>query len=163
MPTKIIAHRGHTKRQPENTLSAFQAALKAGADAIELDVHFTRDSQLVVHHDYYLGNPDNGEGRIYEKDLAYIQELIVDDSEHIPTLEEVFQIIGDKIDYEIELKGFGKSFLTAALALVNKYNLAANVEFTSPHAYTLTRLKELNPNLKLAGSVRRSQAGWTRS
>jgi len=61
---KIIAHRGDTTRFPENTLEAFVAALSGGADGIELDVHMTADGELIVHHDYYLGNPDNGHGII---------------------------------------------------------------------------------------------------
>lgn len=148
MAAKIIAHRGDTRNNPENTLSAFRAALETGADAIELDVHSTRDRQLIVHHDYYLGNPDNGEGKIHEKNLAYIQSLTIDEDEHIPTLEEVFQTIGDRLEYEIELKGFGETFLPAVVALIKKHNLTDHVELTSPHAYVLTRLKKLDPHLK---------------
>lgn len=51
-----IAHRGGAGLWPENTLEAFERALKAGADGIELDVHLTRDRVLVVHHDERL-NP----------------------------------------------------------------------------------------------------------
>jgi len=72
--TKLIAHRGDTKNYPENTLSAFKAALENGADAIELDLHLTSDGELIIHHDYYLGNPDDGEGKIYEKDLKGFTE-----------------------------------------------------------------------------------------
>lgn len=48
---EIIAHRGASGEAPENTLSAFQLAWEQGADAIELDVHLTRDGQLAVIHD----------------------------------------------------------------------------------------------------------------
>jgi glycerophosphoryl diester phosphodiesterase len=148
MKPKIIAHRGHIKDNPENTLSAFQAALTTGADAIELDVHMTRDGELIVHHDYYLGNPDSGEGKIHEKDFAYLQTLTINNNEHIPTLEEVFQLIGTQLQYEIELKGFGKAFLEKMIALVVKHSVVAHVEFTSPHAYTLTHIKEQNPKVR---------------
>lgn len=148
MTTKIIAHRGDTSNHPENTLSAFQAALEAGASAVELDAHFTADGQIIVHHDYYLGNPDNGKGRVHEKDLDYIRSLVIGENEHIPTLEEVFQTFGNNLDYEIELKGFGKALVPKVIALVKAYRLLENVEFTSPHSYTLTHIKELEPNLK---------------
>src|SRR3954463_10768298 len=46
-----IAHRGMPRREPENTLPSFAAALAAGAQGIELDVHATADGVLVVHHD----------------------------------------------------------------------------------------------------------------
>ncbi|HEX8226744.1 MAG TPA: glycerophosphodiester phosphodiesterase [Candidatus Saccharimonadales bacterium] len=148
MITKIIAHRGDTSYGPENTLSAFRAALKNGARAIELDVHSTKDGILIVHHDYYLGNPDNGEGIIYERDYAYITTLHINNIEKIPTLEEVFSLIGNKLHYEIELKGLTEEFLVNVAALVKKYNLSSYIEFTSPIAYNLTRIKELEPSFK---------------
>lgn len=159
MAVKIIAHRGDTRNNPENTLAAFRAALDAGADAIELDVHSTRDGHLIVHHDYYLGNPDNGEGKIHEKNLAYIQDLAIGENEHIPTLEEIFRAFGDRLEYEIELKGFGEAFLLAVVALIKKHNLTDHVELTSPHAYTLTFLKKLDLHLK-TGRFIAPLPGW---
>ena len=50
----IIAHRGASGLGPENTLAAFEAAIAAGADGIELDVHLTADGHVVVHHDYCI-------------------------------------------------------------------------------------------------------------
>ena len=146
--TKIIAHRGDIENNPDNTLSAFKAALNNGADAIELDVHLTSDGEIVVHHDYYLGNPDDGEGKIYEKSCRYIQSLQIGDSEKIPTLEEVFKLIGNELKYEIELKGFTEIFLVKVIALVKKYNLAGVIEFTSPNAYNLTRINVLEPSFR---------------
>ena len=141
--TKVIAHRGYTKNNPENTLSAFEEALSAGAHAIELDVHLTSDGELVVHHDYYLGNPDNGEGIIPDKDLSYIQTLTIGNKDKIPSLEDVFKLIGNKLQYEIELKGFTEQFLLKVLSLVKRYELLDVIEFTSPHVYALTKLKSL--------------------
>ena len=53
----VIAHRGGSAYAPENTLCAFAGAIDLGADGAELDVHLTRDEEVVVHHDYCL-NPD---------------------------------------------------------------------------------------------------------
>src|SRR5947208_10876075 len=47
----VIAHRGATQRAPENSLDAFEAAISARADMVELDVRLTADARLVVHHD----------------------------------------------------------------------------------------------------------------
>lgn len=145
---KIIAHRGDTAHHPENTLSSFKAALENGADAIELDVHTTRDGSLVVHHDYYLGKPDNGSGLIFKKDISYIQSLKIDETETVPTLEEVFKAIGRKLHYELELKGVNEESLAAIIGLAKKHDLAEFIEFTSSSCATLTRLKALNPALK---------------
>jgi glycerophosphoryl diester phosphodiesterase len=53
---KLIAHRGGAGLRVENTLAAFEHAMSLGADGAELDVHLTRDGQVVVHHDVRL-NP----------------------------------------------------------------------------------------------------------
>ena len=48
---QIFAHRGSSGTHPENTLPAFAEAVRIGADGIELDVHLTKDEQIVVIHD----------------------------------------------------------------------------------------------------------------
>lgn len=52
--TKIFAHRGASAYAPENTMEAFELAAKQGADGIELDVHVTKDGEVVVTHDERL-------------------------------------------------------------------------------------------------------------
>ena len=54
--TLIIAHRGASRAEPENTLAAFRRAASDGADGVELDVRRTADDRLVVHHDAALGD-----------------------------------------------------------------------------------------------------------
>ena len=61
----IVARCGNVQSAPENTLAAFAGAIAKGADTIELDVHLTHDSELIVHHDFYLGRTDNGHGYIF--------------------------------------------------------------------------------------------------
>ena len=154
--TKIIAHRGDREHCPENTMASFNAAVEKGVDVIELDVHMSRDDKLIVHHDYYLGSTNNGEGLIFQKDSGYIKSLDAGSwfskdfvNQSVPFLEEVFETINDKVAYEIELKGYTTEFLEATLALVRKYNLLNHVEFTSPHPYILSRLKEIIPTAKI--------------
>jgi glycerophosphoryl diester phosphodiesterase len=144
---KIIAHRGYTKDYPENTLDAFKAALNAGTDAVELDVHASKDGKLFVHHDYYLGDPDDGNGIITEQNSSYITSLHIN-NEHIPTLEQVFELIGDSLQYEVELKGYTIQFLKDVINTAKKYRLEDRIEFTSPHPFILTKLKTLNPALR---------------
>lgn len=47
---QCIAHRGHRAALPENTMEAFVSAIEAGADALEIDVHLTKDGQVVISH-----------------------------------------------------------------------------------------------------------------
>ncbi len=63
---EIVAHRGITAEEPENTLPAFQRAIELGADAIELDVRLTSDRVPVVYHYYYLHLKTSAYGAIFE-------------------------------------------------------------------------------------------------
>lgn len=54
--TLVIAHRGASRAEPENTIAAFERAVRMGADAVELDVRRTADDHLVVHHDPHLSD-----------------------------------------------------------------------------------------------------------
>ena len=71
--TLVVAHRGASAHAPENTLDAFRQAVEMGADAIELDVHLTRDGQLAVIHDETLERTTDLEGRVSELTMKQIQ------------------------------------------------------------------------------------------
>ena len=107
----IIAHRGHRSAAPENTMSAFQGALAAGADGIELDVRLTRDSQLVVFHDRQLDRTSNGHGLVDHHTLADIRSLDVGSwfshkfkGEAAPTLDQVFEALPHDYLINVEMK-----------------------------------------------------------
>ncbi|MCL6593859.1 MAG: glycerophosphodiester phosphodiesterase [Alicyclobacillus sp.] len=65
----VVAHRGASAHAPANTLPAFELAVASGADALELDVHWTRDGTLVVIHDDTVDATSDGTGRV--ADLTY--------------------------------------------------------------------------------------------
>lgn len=145
--TKIIAHRGDSSQFPENTLEAFAAAARNGADGIEFDVHTTADGILVVHHDYYLGNPDSGHGTIPSISFDSFSHSLINNTYHLPTLEAVFAKFGNTLHYELELKAFSSEAITQAISIAQAFKLTDNIEFTSPHPYVLTMIKLLNPTL----------------
>ena len=72
---KILGHRGYCGRYPENTMLSFQKAIETGADGIELDVHETKDGELVVIHDETVDRTTDGHGSICELTLAEIRKL----------------------------------------------------------------------------------------
>jgi glycerophosphoryl diester phosphodiesterase len=74
-PPWFIAHRGYRAKYPENTLIAFQAALDAGVQMIELDVALSRDRKLVVIHDATLERTTNGKGAVSDHTLAQLKQL----------------------------------------------------------------------------------------
>ena len=106
-----LRHRGHRSVAPENTLSAFQGALAAGADGIELDVRLTRDGQLVVFHDRRLDRTSNGHGLVDHYTLAHIRSLDVGSwfshqfkGEAAPTLDQVFEALPHDYLINVEMK-----------------------------------------------------------
>ena len=71
--TKIFAHRGASAYAPENTMEAFELAAKQGADGIELDVHVTKDGEVVVTHDEKIDRVSNGSGFIKDMTLRELK------------------------------------------------------------------------------------------
>jgi len=70
----LVAHRGGAKLAPENTLLAFERAVRWwGADMLEIDVHATRDGEIVVFHDATLDRTTDGTGRVRDHTLEEIR------------------------------------------------------------------------------------------
>jgi glycerophosphoryl diester phosphodiesterase len=151
----VIACRGDVERAPENTLPAFESAIARGADGVELDVHLTADSQLVVHHFYTLGATDNGKGLVCEHTLSQLRAL---DSgswfderfagEPKPTLREVFDLCKGRTRLEVDLKDSSLGFLHQVVRLVHASGLRDDVELTTAHHPLLTEIKKLDPDLR---------------
>ena len=95
----MIAHRGASAYEPENSLAAFRAAVRLGADGIELDVHDTADGALVVHHDPSLsGRP------IGELAAANLTAHRLPNGEPVPTLAQALAAIGRDCRVFVEVK-----------------------------------------------------------
>lgn len=101
-----ISHRGLHAVFPENSIPAFAAAVEAGADGIELDVHASADDVLFVHHDPVL---DVGGSRVpfAKLDSADISRLTLDGEVGIPTLDDALSKIGSRALVFIEVKATG--------------------------------------------------------
>ena len=107
----VIAHRGASKERPENTMAAFEEALRQDADGIELDVQLSRDGVPVVYHDRTLSKAGGGRRRVHQLDSAELVRLDpgarVDAAfrgQHIPTLEDVLQSFGRRTRLLVEIK-----------------------------------------------------------
>lgn len=107
----VIAHRGFSHVAPENTISAFKAALDIGADGIETDVQLTKDGKMVMHHNYTIDAASNGSGAILsmtEEELRRFDFGSWKDpkfaGEKIPTLWECLAACRDFRVVNIELK-----------------------------------------------------------
>ncbi|MGH7361803.1 MAG: glycerophosphodiester phosphodiesterase [Candidatus Methylomirabilales bacterium] len=120
-----IAHRGASADAPENTLPAFEAALAAGADALELDVHMAADGALVVIHDAILGRTTNGPGPVRVHTLAEMKRLDAGAwfgpafaGTSVPTLEEVVAFSRGRARLFVEIKGGSDFYPGIELAVI---------------------------------------------
>lgn len=107
-----IAHRGASAHAPENTLPAFEAALEAGADALELDVHMAADGALAVIHDSTLQRTSNGRGLVRAQTLPELKRLDAGAwfgpafaGATVPTLAEVVALARGRARLFVEIKG----------------------------------------------------------
>ena len=99
-----IAHRGARGHAPENTLLAIDKAIQLGADMVELDVQLHPSGALLVIHDLRLERTTNGRGRIEACSLDYIRSLDAGAGQQVPTLEEVLDLVDERVALNIELK-----------------------------------------------------------
>jgi glycerophosphoryl diester phosphodiesterase len=96
--TWVIAHRGASAEERENTLPAFERAIEMGADFVEFDIQASSDGALVVFHDLTLDRLTPARGALRRRPLAELREL------GIPTLEEVLELTAGRIGVMAELK-----------------------------------------------------------
>ena len=96
----VIAHRGASGICPENSRTAFRAAVEQSADGVELDVHGTADGAFVVHHDPVLP----GIGAIAGLSAQEAAQCALPSGETVPFLDEVLDILSGLLVY-VEIKG----------------------------------------------------------
>ncbi len=155
--TMIIAHRGAghgakprgrkpsgtalpSRRTHENTIEAFDAAIAAGADAIELDVRRTADGVLVVHHDAGV----KGERRpIAKMTIGAVGEACTRREYRIPTLEEMLKHCAGRMALDIELKELG--YEEDVVALTSRYYDFSHIAFTSFYDSSILAIKSRYP------------------
>ena len=73
--SKIYGHRGFSGKYPENTMLAFKKAIEIGCDGIELDVHLTKDNELVIIHDEDIKRTANGQGLVRDMTLEELRKF----------------------------------------------------------------------------------------
>jgi len=108
----LIAHRGAAGLAPENTLVAFERGIAEKADAVELDVHLSKDGELVVIHDATLNRTTDGSGNVSDFTLAELRKLDAAAKftggpvapQKLPTFQEVVDLVNGRVPIQIEVK-----------------------------------------------------------
>lgn len=102
----VIAHRGASADELENSLSAFKRAFELGADAIEMDIWKTTDDSLVIMHDRTTGRTCNENLVVPESDSKQLREISLNNGEKIPFVYEALELVPDGKKIVIEIKCF---------------------------------------------------------
>ncbi|QBO36903.1 glycerophosphodiester phosphodiesterase [Periweissella cryptocerci] len=163
METQIFAHRGARRKAPENTIPAYLKALETEEiDGLEIDVHLTKDNQLVVIHDEKLERTTNGHGLVGDYTLAELQALDAGSyfspefaGTKIPSLDEVLTflqvqhfhkilLIEVKTDH-VEYPGIEQRLLDK----IAEYHVTYPVIYQSFNLDTLQRLHDLDDTLAI--------------
>lgn len=148
----IIAHRGASAEQPENTLAAFRRALALGVDGIELDVHVTRDGVPVVFHDTGLRRLTGRPGRLTAQTWRDLRPLrILGSTESIPRLAAVLRLTRGRAVVQIELKaGAPVAPVVRAVRAARAAGWVVLASFSAPLLRTAARLAPTMPRMLIA-------------
>ena len=155
----ILAHRGVSSQCPENTLAAFRRAIEIGADGIELDVHRSKDGQLVVCHDETVDRTTDGKGVIQEMTVQELSRLDAGGwfnpsfkEERIPLLEEVLELLAPtSLQLNIELKTdyyFYPGIEEDTYALILAHGMEDQVILSSFNHHTVLRFQGIAPKVR---------------
>ena len=146
---EAIAHRGLHRTVPENTLEAFRLALKAGAEAVELDVHATADGVVVVHHDPAVAgipvNPDLRSVPTGELSIADLGGFDLGGGATVPRLSEVLDLLRGRARAYVEIKGWGIEELVVQCVRASGTDCAIH----SFNHRAIARVRELAPEIAL--------------
>jgi glycerophosphoryl diester phosphodiesterase len=153
----VFAHRGASAHAPENTLAAFELALAQGADGIELDAKLSADGHVVVIHDATVDRTTDRQGRVKDMSLTELRSLDAGGffaeqyrGEKVPTLEEVFEVLGKRMFLNVELTNYntpGDYLVESVCMLVKKCGLQKQVLFSSFFASNLSKARGLLPEV----------------
>lgn len=153
----VIGHRGASALAPENTMAAFDLAIKHRADAIEFDVKLSSDNKVVVIHDASVDRTTNGHGKISNLSISELQELDAGAKfsdqfigEKIPTLSNVFESFRKQILMNVELTNYSTPFdglIDEVAKLVKYYELENYIIFSSFLPGNLKKAQKLLPEV----------------
>ena len=146
--TLIIGHRGASADAPENSMAAFALAAEQGADGIEIDVRLSADGWPMLMHDERVDRTTEGSGAISELTFEQCQAMDPGDGGPIPSLDQVFEMFGRSLLYNVELKSmsWGDDGLVAAVAdRIESHQLEEHVLVSTFNPRLLRRCKSQMP------------------
>ena len=155
----VFGHRGAMAYAPMNTLAAYELAAEQGADGIELDVWLSQDDVPVIIHDFEVNETTDGEGRVGSMPLEALKELDAGSwfsdeyaGERIPTLDEVFETVGQKLYINVEIKSVDLKVDDVAektIACIQRHNMQERVIVSCFNPFVLRRVNKIAPEIPM--------------
>jgi glycerophosphoryl diester phosphodiesterase len=159
-PRLLVAHRGASAIEAENTLAAFERAISAGANAIEFDVRLTADGHPVVMHDPQVDRTTDGHGLVRDLTLAQMKRLRIVTSDgdvaEVPTLTEALTCCLGRVTVDIELKNIpgeadfepdGQGVAEATVRALEEAGGSASAIVSSFNPWALGRVRDSAPTI----------------
>lgn len=158
MLMKIIAHRGWSGRYPENTMLAFEKAAEIKADGMELDVHLSKDREVMIIHDEALVRTTGQDGVVSDYTRAELERISAGRTKNdeygftpIPSLEEYLTFL-KKTDLmtNIELKTapmYYPGIEEKTIELIRRFSLEDRIIFSSFNWLSVIKMKRLCPEI----------------
>lgn len=158
----VQAHRGFSEDYPENTLRAFDEAIKAGANRVETDLALTSDGVVVLMHDVTVDRTTDGQGGTSGFTLGELKQLDAGSwkaaeftGEKVPTLAEALELTAGRAEMNLEIKVSQRSAssvhdtIRLGVATVLEHDALERVVFSSFDFEALLEVRKLAPEARL--------------
>lgn len=164
---EIIAHRGYSARAPENTLAALDAAITAGADAVEFDIQPAACGTPILFHDPMLGRTTNGVGPVKRRPLGLLKALDAGSwfgpdfkGEKIPTQEEALERVAGRVGQVYQdIKGYRElEDLDRMVEITRRMGMASAAVMVSSDWVVMNHLRRVAPEIRRAYLVESAEA-----
>jgi glycerophosphoryl diester phosphodiesterase len=148
----IWAHRGSSALKPENSLSAFQRAIRDGADGIECDLRLSRDHEVVIVHDSTLDRTTLAQGDVREWPWAELKSVPLKGTEYetVPRLLDLIALAPKSVALNLELKDPSLLLVDRVLDIIQQYRLQERILLSSFHHPLLNYAYVQNPDITRA-------------
>ena len=149
---RVLGHRGASAHRLENTLEAFEAAMAAGADGVELDVQRCATGEVVVFHDETLQRLAGRPGRVDALPWSELRAVALAGAARIPTLREVFEALGPDALVNVEIKTPARALparglVPATVAAIVDADAVERVLVSSFHPGVLLAMRHRAPHI----------------
>ena len=134
----VACHRGDWRNYPENSIPAIESIIRMGADIMELDLKLTKDSVLVLSHDWTIDRCTTGKGRVSDYTLDELKQFrlrrahgVATDSLHICTLREALECCKDRICVNVDQ---GYEYYDMVLAITEELGVTDQILIKGKHS-----------------------------